>query len=565
MSTTTTTTTTTGRTTPCPDGCYECLTDGPSFSAAAAERSWPSLADLSTELLMLMFEQLIEVDRQTATKARLVCRRFNDIATPLVYRKVVLNKNVMCKDGEIRHHQAFNNIFRYTTHLTVPSDLDPYWARRILERTQNLQEITWRYVKINQWEKWSWRPCHVLDMEIVKQNRLKLHIEGLPIDICGGDLQKLYLQSIPPSMLVSLKLGVPTPPLTTQLEALKELLTLAHNLETLHYQDRGQGTHFVFSGNERLPAFKELRLESYDWNHDAHEVAAHWDFSRLESLELISMPTFSFLNSVSFPDFAGLETLRVEDFSLHNHYRREEANELLHTLVKSHINALTTLDLRVHTSLFPIDAILAHASSIHTLRLRDHTGFSDESLRVPTLSPADLSTLATSLTHLHTLELDMDTHLVSTNAFLRSLSLFPKLTTLTLHMHTLVDPHSSPSPSSHPDNDKDKQLAYRIFYFLAQARRQQTPQMPRSWKSITINVGGWQRVMVRRLSQAWKALNRRGVFAERCFVLTRVGGEEEYRTGEEFGGGLFLGGWDGGQGGEAGEEMMMDVDVGRNY
>ncbi|KAB5547022.1 hypothetical protein GE09DRAFT_1242359 [Coniochaeta sp. 2T2.1] len=445
---------------------------------------------------MLMFEQLIEVDRHTATKARLVCRRFNDIATPLVYRTVSLNKNVVCKDGEIRHQQALDNIFR------------------------------WRYVKINQWEKWSWRPCHVLDMEIVKQNRLKLHIEDLPIDICGGDLQKLYIQSIPPSMLVSLRLGIPTPPLTTQLETLKELLTQAHNLETLHYQDRGQGTHFVFSGNERLPSFKELRLESYDWNHDSHEVAAHWDFSRLESLELISMPTFSFLSSVSFPDLAGLKTLRVEDFSLHNHYRREEANELLHTLVKSHINALTTLDLRVHISLFPIDAILSHASSLHTLRLRDHTGFSDESLRVPTLSPADLVTLATSLTHLHTLELDMDTHLVSTNAFLRSLSLFPKLTNLTLHIHTLVDPHSSPPPSPHPDNDKDKQFAYRIFYFLVQARRQQQEQQTSerpgsSWKSITINVGGWQRVMVRRLSEAWKALNRKGVFAERCFVLTR--------------------------------------------
>lgn len=384
----------------------------------------------------------------------------------------------------------------------------------------------------------------MLDMDLVRQNRLKVHIEDLPLDICGGDLQKLYIESIPPDLLVSLKLGIPTPPLTTHLQALKELLVQARNLETLHYRDRGQGTHFVFDGTERLPAFRELRLEAYDWRHDSRDVEDHWDFSRLESLSLVSMPTYPFLVSVSFPDLANLHTLQVEDFSLHHSYRREEATTLLYTLVKSHLRQPTTLDLRVHLPLFPLDAITTHARTLQVLRLRDHTGFGDETLRCPTLSADDqLAALSRSLTRLHTLEVDMDTHLVSANLFLRALrDGFPALHTLTLHVHTLVDPHDAAAdpPRGTAREDRDAEFAYRVFWFLTRA-----PAAGR-WRSITVNVGGWQRgagMMVRRLGEAWKALNRKGTFAERCFVLKRVDdGGGGYRTGEEFGGGLFMGG-----------------------
>ncbi|KAH8907575.1 F-box domain-containing protein [Coniochaeta sp. PMI_546] len=527
-----------------------------SFSTALAQRSWPSLKDLSTELLMIIFEQLLEIDHRAAVNARLVSRRLNDIATPLLYRTTSLNANIACREAEIRYPQALLNIFMYANHLILPSNLDPYWARRILDRTENLRQITWRYVKINQWEKWSFRPCHVLDMEIVRQNRLKVNIEDLPLDVCGGDLQKLYIQSIPPDSLVSLKLGIPTPPLSTQLQALKELLVQAHNLETLHYRDRGQGTHFTFDGTERLPAFKELRLESYDWNHDSREVEDHWDFSQLESLSLVSMPTWPFLSSVSFPDLANLQTLQVEDFSLHHSYRREEATDLLHTLVKDHIRAPTTLDLRVHTARFPIDAITTHAGSLQVLRLRDHTGFGDENLRCPTMSIDELTCLSRRMTHLHTLEIDMDTHLVSTNLFLRALCDFPKLRSLTLHVHTLVNPHdTTTTPPNSPD--RDREFAHRIFWFLVHQAARSSAAGP--WRDITVNVGGWQRTMVRRLGEAWKGLNRRGIFAERCFILRRVDGGE-YRTGEEFGGGLFMG--------SLGEGAAVDVDMddsGRDY
>jgi len=85
---------------------------------------------------------LLEIDHRAAANARRVCRRLNDIATPLVYRTVSLNKNIVSREAELSQPQALLNIFRYTVHLTIPSNLDPYWIRRILERTERLQQIT---------------------------------------------------------------------------------------------------------------------------------------------------------------------------------------------------------------------------------------------------------------------------------------------------------------------------------------------------------------------------------------------------------------------------------------
>lgn len=388
----------------------------------------------------------------------------------------------------------------------------------------------------------------MLDMQAARQNRIEFYIEDLPLRCYAGSDEQSFLEGIPPEALISLKLGIPMPPLTARLQSLKQLLVRARNLQTLHYQDRGQGTQFIFAGAERLPAFKELRLVCYDWNHDSDQVAAHWNFSRIRSLELVSMPTYAFLTSVSFQDFASLHTLRVEDFSVRLFHRQEEATAILHRFVRDHIRALSTLDIRVHTHLFLIDAILRHSSTLHILRFRDHIGFNDETARCPTLSVAELTTLSEHLTNLHTLELDMDMNLVRTDLFLRALGLFPRLHTLTIHIHTLLKPDDTIVEGS----DRDRDFALRMFSYLIQTKKPNAPQ----WRSITINVGGWQRVTVRRFSEAWKALNRRGIYAERCFVLDRLD-NGDYRPREEtplgdFARGCFRGSggsegsWDGG-------------------
>jgi hypothetical protein len=311
-------------------------------------------------------------------------------------------------------------------------------------------------------------------------------------------------------MLRSLKLASPAPPLTNRLESLKQLLLRSKHLETFYYQDRGQGTRFTFHPGETLPAFKELLLRSYDWNHTADAVEEHWDFSRIQVLKLIDVPVYEFLVSVPFDDLVGLHTLHCEDFSAHLPDRREKATEGLYVLVRR-IRALNTLKISCHTQHFPVDAIVGHAKTLRTLKYRDHVGFSEEDRHCPTMWIDDLVLLSRTLVHLHTLELDMEVAFTDPPLFLGALCSFPSLHTLTLHVQTVLRPFEI----VHPETDPDYDAALKVYRTLM------TYKTGTAWRSITINVGGWKRHLVRRLGEAWREQNERGVYAERCFVLER--------------------------------------------
>jgi hypothetical protein len=355
-----------------------------------------------------------------------------------------------------------------------------------------------------------WVPSDVLSPNHMLANRTKLFIEGLPLRDFNGQLQDTYLQAVPAKMLVSLKMGKPAPPLTNRLESLKRLLLSSRNLETFHYQDRGQGTQFTFDDNEQLPGFKELVLRSYDWNHSADEVRDHWDFSRIRLLKLIDVPVFEFLVSVPFANLVDLHTLHCEDFSAHLVDRREEATRGLYVLARR-IRALHSLKLTCHTQLFPVDGILSHAKTLEVLRFRDHVGFADESRRCPTMWIDDLNLLAQNLVHVHTLELDMDVAFCDPPLFLRALGNFPRLHTLTLHVQTVLHAFEV----VHPEVDRDYEATATTLRSLVRGKTGEP------WRSITIKIGGWKRHLVRRLGEAWRAQNERGFYAERCFVLER--------------------------------------------
>ncbi|KAM5347125.1 hypothetical protein ACJ41O_010130 [Fusarium nematophilum] len=310
------------------------------------------------------------------------------------------------------------------------------------------------------------------------------------------------------------------------MNSLKRLLLESSRLKTLHYEDRGQGTNFKFQPGERMPAFTNLLLRSYDWCHTAEDVQKHWDFSRIESLELVSVPVFQFLKSVAFNDLSSLHTLHVEDYSAHLADEREDATAGLHLLVRNHIRALEVLDITCHTHLFPLDAIRTHGKSLQVLRFRDHIGFSEDDQRCPTLHPDEVESLSRQLRFVHTLELDMDVRMCDSAAFLQAVCAFPAVHTLTLHVQTTVQPFEDVPPGS----DYDYEAAMRTFQLLLQGKERVGART--SWKRIAINVGGWRRVMVRRLGSAWRRQNEMGIYAERCFVLEQdsygnIGVQEE--------------------------------------
>lgn len=377
------------------------------------------------------------------------------------------------------------------------------------------------------------RPSHILNPKHTQANGIKLYVDDLPLMRFDHDFHDAYLQWFPASNIVSLKMKSTTAPLTTRLESVKHLLLETHRIETFHYSDRGQGTQFSLEGNERLPAFKDLLLRSYDWNHNAAAVQRHWDFSRLRHLTLIDVPLFNFLSSVPDAELHQLRTLHCEDFTTHVPDRREEVSVGLYMLTRR-IHSLRTLKITCHTHLFPIDGILHHADSLRTLRFRDYVGFDDETRRCPTMRPEDLAYLSARLVNLRAAELDMDAQLCGEPApFLRALCAFPRLETLVLHTQTALRvPDDGGVYHRHDDGatDEDYEAVASILSALVRGRRGARP-----WRRVTINVGGWRPAMVRRVGAAWREWNRRGVYAERCFVLERDDDDGSMKLREEMG------------------------------
>jgi hypothetical protein len=386
-------------------------------------------------------------------------------------------------------------------------------------------QIRWRYVSDDFQSGPLWMPSDLFGGLDLARRPLELHVDGLPLRHFTGQARDTYLRAIPVDVLVSLSMAHPTPPLTTRLASLKRLLLESRHLLTFHYRDRGQGTYFTFAGNERFPAFKELSLKSYDWNHDVSTFRQHWDFSRLRSLELSSVPLFNFLSSVPASELADLHTLRVEDFSAHLPDQRREASRRLSGLVKNHVRALRTFEATCNIDEFRIDAIIKHATSLRHLRLNDHIGFGEDDRYCPTLAIEDVRLLAECCGRLQTLELDLDARTTNVTAFLRNICVFPALHTLTLHVPSAIDT-TADADSDTQDGEANQQVAQRMFDFLM---REKAPKASHSneeqpsavWQSVTINLGGWRTVMIRRLSEAWQQRNRMGIFAEQCFVWRR--------------------------------------------
>ncbi|PHH85619.1 hypothetical protein CDD83_158 [Cordyceps sp. RAO-2017] len=469
------------------------------------------LARLSPEILSLILDQLRALDQPSVFVLRLVCRAFDALATPVAYRAIKLNRSVLDPRADRLFPRLLNNVFRFTSDVTIRSDLNSSDVKRVLAKIKRLSLIRWRFVPRGNGVPRLWLPSDVLDRDQMLQNGTRIAIENLPLGGVQHDLDESCFHPLLTRHLVSLKLSSSNPPLTTRSDSLRRLILQSPRLRTMHYRDLGMGTSFHFAGAERLPPVVDLALQSYNWDHTPDEVGRHWDFSQIQSLELANMPVSSFLQSVSLGDFARLHTLKVEDYGGHLQDTRSMATLRLCDLVRDHILALEVLEMTCHTKLFALEAIGRHGDSLRVLRFRDHVGFEDDDKRCPTLGPADLARLAARLRHVHSLELDMDAAPCEAGGFVDALCSFESLHSLTLHVQTRI----RPSDPVDPGTDRDYEAALDVFGRLIR-RRAQKP-----WRRITINVGGWRRAMVRRMGYGWKRHNAQGVFAERCFRLER--------------------------------------------
>ncbi|CCE33460.1 uncharacterized protein CPUR_07385 [Claviceps purpurea 20.1] len=486
---------------------------------------------LSCELLVLVLEQLRLLDTRSIWTVRSVCRVFDELATPIAYRRVSLNEKIVNSDAQRRFCAAVEHISAYTRHVIIRSNLMPSGTRRLLSGVRKLSTITLDYVQDgdHQTTTGPWSVCDILDFEQLQRHNIKVSIQSLPLGGSQQDLPQSLLDPVLAKRLVCLQLAKPMPPLTTRVDTLKRLLVQCSALETLEYEDLGRGTSFTFSEGECLPAVSKLALKSYDWTHSADEVARHWNMAALRSLSLVSVPVYNFLGSVCPRDLCHLTCLRVHDSQTTSLERQEAATRWLHDLVKNYIATLHILDITCHTRLFPVEAITKHGRSLREVRFRDHLGFQHDDAQCPTLSPRDIAKLGATLPFVHTLELDMDYRLCSPPEFLQALSTFPRLQNLTLHVQTLLRESDAPDEASRDRlRDQDCESAMQTFSFLLRQRDRTNPDVP--WRHMTINVGGWRRVMLRRTGSEWRRKNACGLYAERCFVLQRgEGGQYTFR------------------------------------
>lgn len=376
----------------------------------------------------------------------------------------------------------------------------------------------------------AWPPPTVLDHI---PPGTKLLLENVPLRFPNDTLLRKHIKQ-----LHSMRIAGGHPKLSRWLTPLKRMLLQATKLETFHYQDNGYGCSFELTDGERLPPIKNLHLKSYRWQHTRDQVDEHWDFARVRCLCLTDVPMYGFLRSISMTDFANLHTLTI---NCHSVYPDEEegrtATKLLATLIGTHVRALTSLDITCDVGRFPLDSIVRHKNSLQCLRVRDFIGFEDDDgLPCPTLLVGDVLTLARELTHVRTLELDMDTRVCDAVEFVQAVAGFRNLRELTMHTQAVKAQPSSITVLDDEDglvrtdaqasHDAALQTAIGLLNRLLEtdaelSRRQEGHERILLLRRVTVNIGGWRLVSLRRITNPWRQRNEPGNFAERCFVLER--------------------------------------------
>lgn len=92
-------------------------------------------------MLTLTSLQLRDIDARYIATARLLCRRFNEIAIPIAYKILALNKRILRSDSELYFPHALEHVYAHTNHVIARSDLDPIRIKAVLERIRKLSSV----------------------------------------------------------------------------------------------------------------------------------------------------------------------------------------------------------------------------------------------------------------------------------------------------------------------------------------------------------------------------------------------------------------------------------------
>ncbi|KAJ3491881.1 hypothetical protein NLG97_g5511 [Lecanicillium saksenae] len=500
------------------------------------------LEKLPPEVGRLIFSHLRDVDTRAAHLCRLVCHLLAAWATPALYHSLQVTAKLLDLFDQHSSPAIVPIISTHTRHLIIHSNLERELLQRLLSIVRGLASLRWCYVSDSRDHGDLWPPPQVLQYV---QPGTALHLDGLPLRTTKETISIEKVETIPAKSLETLLITHSLRPLATCRALLKRMLLRATNLQTFDYQVYGCSAAFEFCGEEKLPPIKNLLLGSYSWNHAAEDVQRHWEFSRIETLRLTSVPIRAFLTSVSMDDFANLHTLQVEDRDVYlDKAEADKITDILARFIGDHIRGLTHLDITCNVRRLPVEAITRHRHSLQYLRIRDNIGFEEDGDMIcPTLSTSDIAVLADGLRHLQMLELDVDTAMCDPVEFIQAIAGFRKLRELTVHTRSVATSTTRTSLShhlpAHPDDQSrgdgeataaphDSALYTAVGLLRSILDRQnkiaglEQGELPGPLlKRVTINMRGWRPVILRRVAAARKRRNRHGIYAERCFVFER--------------------------------------------
>lgn len=88
--------------------------------------------------------KLRDIDPSSLRRSRLVSRIFNDSATPLSFRTLVVSERLVTEDA-LEHcpSSLIHHIRQFTKHLIVPGNLPPVGIKRLLAHMSELSTITY--------------------------------------------------------------------------------------------------------------------------------------------------------------------------------------------------------------------------------------------------------------------------------------------------------------------------------------------------------------------------------------------------------------------------------------
>ncbi|KAF4628557.1 hypothetical protein G7Y89_g9595 [Cudoniella acicularis] len=430
-----------------------------------------SLNNLSSEILLLIFEELFYIAPESLPKLRHVSRRISDLATPSTYRKITLRPETV--ENLSNADNARCKVRPNARHIVINCGLDWDLVASLLSQCPQLETLTYKYAYWQEDQMLKFPP--VLQQTLTNLPHVGLFIEEYMIP---KDLSRYGIPSpdhtpfIPAENLKSLHLKYfRAGNIAYNTAPICNLITTARNLETLLLDLVAMRPgNFNLQPGKIAPIRKLTLLNDYwpsSWPWLREEGRAIWNVSRLSELDIHWGSLGPSLCTFSPPDLPLLKRLRIGDRGMCDLPLTEEDkryNESVTFQLQELLESRTDFEemaISCDLKLFDVSAITRQGENLRVLALFDvmHGYHNRDTQSLDTVSVHDLAMIQRSCPRLTTLSLGMNPDEASD--FLKIFSQCRNLHNLFLYLPPLENIEKQ-IPASAEDKELIEELAGRL-------------------------------------------------------------------------------------------------------